>query len=262
MPPRGPLDVLPLWGVFGATLALILVAVEAGLVLGSRKRRQSETAQKAPVGEIVAAMLVLLALLVGFTFSLAASRFDARRVLVLEEANALGTTWLRAGLLQEPSRTQIRTILREYVEVRLDAVQSGKVQEGIARSEALHSQLWAEAVSVGMKESASIMAGLFITSLNEVIDVHSRRVMAGLQTRLPAAIWAVLYLVAVLAIGAIGYHVGLVGAGRSLAILPLVVTFSAVLLLIADLDRPQEGLFKVSQQSLGDLRNLMNSRAP
>src|SRR5512135_1488179 len=97
-----PLDYLPLWGVFAATVVVVLVAVEVGFLLGSRRRRRSEEALKAPVGELVAAMLGLLALLLAFTFSLAASRFDTRRSLVLDEANAIGTTWLRAGLLAEP----------------------------------------------------------------------------------------------------------------------------------------------------------------
>jgi hypothetical protein len=260
MPIRGPLDYLPLWAVFVATVALVLLGAEAGFLLGRRKGRRSEEAKKGPVGEIVAAMLGLLALLLAFTFSLAASRFDTRRGLVLDEANAIGTTWLRAGLLAEPHRTDIRKLLREYLEVRLGAVQSGKVLQGIARSDELQGQLWAEAVAVGQKEPGSIIAGLFIASLNEVIDLHAKRVMFGLRTRIPPSIWAALYFVAMLAVGAIGYHAGLVGARRSFAILPLVLTFSAVLLLIVDLDRPQEGLFQVSQQALVDLRSLMDSR--
>ena len=260
MPVGGPLDSLPFWGLFAATVVLIALAAEAGGWLGGRKRRRSEEAQKAPVGEIVAAMLGLLALLLAFTFSLAASRFDTRRGLVLDEANAIGTTWLRAGLLPEPHRAEIRKLLHEYLEARLGAVQSGRIQQGIARSEELQGRLWAEAVAVGQREPGSIMAGLFIASLNEVIDLHAKRVMFGLRTRIPVSIWAALYFVALLAVGAIGYHAGLTGTRRFFAILPLVLTISAVLLLIADLDRPQEGLFKVSQQALADLRKLMNSR--
>lgn len=259
MPLVGPLDYLPLWALFVATVALMLLAVETGFLLGRRRRRRSEEAQKAPVGEIVAAMLGLLALLLAFTFSMAASRFDIRRNLVLDEANAVGTTWLRAGLLPQPHRAELRKLLREYLEVRLRAVQTGQIQQGVVRSEELQGLLWGQAAAAAEKHPGSIPAGLFITSLNEVIDLHAKRIMFGLRTRLPGIVWGVLYFVAVLAIGAIGYHAGLVSGRRFLAILPLILTFSAVLVLIADLDRPGEGLFKVSQQALADLRNLMNS---
>lgn len=258
MPLQQPIDYLPLWGVFAVTTGLVMLVAEAGFLLGRRNLRDSKGAQQGPVGEVVAAVLGLLALMLAFTFNLAASRYDTRRALVLDEANAIGTTWLRAGLLPEAQRTEIRKLLREYLEVRLSAVQTGQIQQGLARSDELQGRLWTEATAVGEKEPGSIMAGLFITSLNEVIDLHGKRVMSGMRTRIPLTIWAALYLVAVLGVGVIGYHAGVSGARRFLTILPLVVTLSAVLLLIADLDRPQEGLFKVSQQALIDLRSLMD----
>jgi hypothetical protein len=104
----------------------------------------------------------------------------------------------------------------------------------------------------------SIVVGLFVASLNEVIDLHAKRVTAGLRNRIPGAIWAVLLTIAVLSLGAMGYHAGLAGTTRSLAIIVVAVTFSAVIALIADLDRPQEGTLTVSQQALIDLRQSMN----
>jgi hypothetical protein len=255
-----PLDYLPLWGVFVATVVLVLLSVGAGFLLGARNRRQSAEAQKTPVGEIVAAMLGLLALLLAFTFSLAATRFETRRGLVLDEANAIGTTWLRAGLLGDSHCGDVRKLLSEYVEVRLAAVQTGKVVEGVAQSEELQKRLWAQATAAGREQAGSITTGLFITSLNEVIDLHAKRVMHGLRTRIPPVIWGALYLVAFLSLGAMGYHAGLIGVRRFMFIVPPVLTFSLVLLLIADLDRPQEGMFKVSQQALVDLRGLMNGQ--
>ncbi len=257
MPVSGPLDFMPLWLLFAGTLVLTLLSAGLGFWLGGRKRRHSEEALKAPLGETVAAMLGLLALLLAFTFSLAASRFDARRGLVVEEANAIGTTWLRAGFLPEPERTDIRKLLGEYLEVRLSAVQSRQISLEMARSEELQTRLWAETLELGRKEPGSIMVGLFVNSLNEVIDLHAKRVMVGLRSRIQATIWAALYFVTLLAVGTMGYHAGLSGARRVFAILSPVLAFSVVLLLIADLDRPQAGLFKTSQQALADLRNLM-----
>ena len=253
----GPLDLLPIWGVFLATVAVVLLAVEGGFRLGQYRRRRSEQEDRPPVGEMVAATLALLAFMLAFTFGLAASRFDVRRGLVIDEANAIGTTYLRAGLLPEPHRSDVRSLLREYVDVRLEAVQPGKLSRSIGRSEELHARLWAHAVAVGEKNPGSIVVGLFIASLNEVIDLHAKRLALGVRNRIPGTIWAALSFVAIIGTSVMGYHAGLAGSGRSLALLALVLAFSAVVTLIADLDRPQEGLLRVSQQTMIDLQKTL-----
>jgi len=258
----GPLDLLPTWGVLLATVAVVLLAIEGGFRLGQYRRRRSELEDRPPVGEMVAATLALLAFMLAFTFGLAASRFDVRRGLVIDEANAIGTTYLRAGLLPEPHRQEVRTLLREYVDVRLEAVQPGKLSQSIRRSEELHARLWAHAVAVGENNPGSIVVGLFIGSLNEVIDLHTKRLTLGARNRIPGTIWATLYFVAIIGTSVMGYHAGLAGSGRSLAIFPLVLAFSAVTTLIADLDRPQEGLLRVSQQAMTDLRNSFMATSP
>ena len=252
-----PLDLLPIWGVFLATVAVVLLAVEGGFRLGQYRRRRSEQEDRPPVGEMVAATLALLAFMLAFTFGLAASRFDVRRDLVIDEANAIGTTYLRAGLLPEPHRSDVRSLLREYVDVRLEAVQPGKLSRSIGRSEELHARLWAHAVAVGEKNPGSIVVGLFIASLNEVIDLHAKRLALGVRNRIPGTIWAALSFVAIIGTSVMGYHAGLAGSGRSLALLALVLAFSAVVTLIADLDRPQEGLLRVSQQTMIDLQKTL-----
>ena len=141
MPGHEPLDFLPLWALFGTTLVLVLLAVEGGFWLGRWRQRRAEHEQETPVGAIVGAILGLLGFLLAFTFGMAASRFDIRRELVLDEANAIGTTYLRAALVPEPHRTQIRTLLRDYVELRLEAVQPGMLVAALALEE-LQGRLW------------------------------------------------------------------------------------------------------------------------
>ena len=167
---------------------------------------------------MVGASLGLLALLLAFTFGLAASRFETRRQVFLDEVNAIGTAYLRAALLAETDRTDARRLLREYVDVRLEGVRSGKVKEAIRRSEELQASLWAKAVALGQKSPTSIVIGLFIQSINEVIDLHTKRVAAGLRSRIPNIIWLVLYTITVLAMAEVGYHSGLAGKRRPLAI--------------------------------------------
>lgn len=250
------LDAFPLWTLFPLTLVIGLLAVELGCrVARSRKRRhQNET--EAPVAPIVAATLGLLAFILAFTFGMAASRFEERRQSVLLEANAISTSYLRGAVLPEPMATDSRNLLREYVDVRLAAADPQKTAEAITKSEELHRRLWAQAVAAAQKER-SPMTSSFMQSLNDVFNLHEKRLMASLYSRVPGAIWLGLYLLLALAMMVMGYHEGIAGTRRSLAVIVMVVAFSAVLVLIADLDRPGEGRLQVSQQAMFDARKAM-----
>ena len=245
------------WSVFVLTGGVLLLATELGYRLGQRYSPEQGKAHQGQSGTLQGALLGLLGLLLGFTFAMAVGRFESRKQLVLDEANAIGTTYLRSAMLPERS-DDIRALLRSYVDARLEAVRSGRVAEAILRSEDIQGRLWSEATAVGLRHGDSIVVGLFVESLNEVIDLHAKRVTAGLRNRIPGAIWVALLTIAMLSLAAMGYHAGLVGTVRSLAILVVAVSFSAVMVLIADLDRPQEGSLTVSQQALIDLRQSMN----
>lgn len=154
------IDALPLWGLFIAILGVVLISVECGYRLGKFRLSRREQEKEAPVGTMVGATLGLLAFILAFTFGLASSRFDNRRQLLLDEANALGTTYLRAGMLPEWGE-EVRRLLRDYIGHRLDAVRSGDVTEGIRRSENIQQQVWTEAETVAQKNPNSIVVGLF-----------------------------------------------------------------------------------------------------
>lgn len=250
------LDELPLWAVYLAIAVTLWFSVEMGGLLGRAKRKRSEKQTESSVGAMVGGTLGLLAFLLAFTFGMAASRFDNRRNLVLEEANAIGTTYLRTGLLPEPYRTETRRLLREYVELRLKGVRPEYLEEAIRRSEEVQSLLWSQAGAAGEKNPSPITA-LFIASLNELIDLHSKRVTVVLRHRIPEIIWIALYCVAIFSMLSIGYQAGLTGATRSLAMLTLILAFTMVLVLIMDLDRPKEALFRVSQGALVDVQKMI-----
>jgi hypothetical protein len=252
-----PLDQLPLWGFLLASGLLLLLALEGGYRIGRWRHANRPDEREQPVGGMVASILGLLALVLGFTFSLAASRFEARRQTVLEEANAVGTTFLRARLLPHPERAEVERLLREYVDVRVRGVAEGRIEEVVVRSETIHELLWDEASSAAEKNAGSIMTGVFIQSLNDVIDLHAKRVMVGIRSRVPLVIWGGLFGLAVLGMMSVGYQAGLSTTRRSPAMLGLVLAFSVVLSLIADLDRGREGLLQVSQQALIDVQRTM-----
>jgi hypothetical protein len=254
-----PLDYLPQWVLIGTFAVAILLLFEFGFRLGKRRCKTGEPEATAPLGTIVGSLLGLLAFMLAFTFGLAASRFEARRQIVVDEANAIGTTYLRAGFLPEVSRSEVRSLLKEYVASRLDVTRTGDIELALRRADELHLKLWKQAESVGQSQADSIVVGLFIESLNETIDIHAKRVLIGLRSRLPIVLWLALFLLTALAMLGVGYHEALAKAKRSPATLLLILGFLVVLTLIVDLDRPLEGYLSVSQEAMVNLQNMMDS---
>jgi hypothetical protein len=254
---------LDLWLIFVGSVVVFILLAEAGYRLGRLYRGKTDDFGKSQLGTIQGAILGLLALLLGFTFAMAMSRFDTRKHLVLEEANAIGTTYLRAQLYPEPQRREVANLLRGYVDVRLDFYRAGndeeKFQKAKDKTEKLHNQLWSVATAWGQAEPRSIPMGLFLQSLNEMIDLHTKRVTA-LDNHVPEIILMLLYFVATAAIGLLGYGCG-VGSSRNYLVTLLVpIIIAAVIMVIVDLDRPRRGLIKVSQQSMLDLRQSLSGR--
>src|SRR5947208_7242104 len=156
-----PLDRVPLWLLFVALIAMSWAALEGGYRLGKWRHARTAEEKDTPVGAMVGTILGLLAFMLAFTFGLAASRFDDRRQTVLQEANAIGTTYLRARMLPEPEPNESAKLWREYVDVRIRGVEDGTVDRAIARSEELHELLWSQAVTAADKRDSPI-TGLYV----------------------------------------------------------------------------------------------------
>lgn len=249
-------DRVPLWGVFILTLVVVLAALEAGYRFGRRRHVRVAEEKEGPVGAMVGSALALLAFLLGFTYSFAAGRVDARRTALIDEVNAISTTYLRADMLPDPHRGEVRALLREYVDSRLEVVRTHDFVRALARADELQEKLWVHAVSIGRENPGSEVFALFIASLNETIDAHARRAL-GARTRVSSSTWAVLFTLVVLGFVAQGYHNGISETTRSPAMVAIAVAFSLVIWLVADLDRPYEGTVTVSQQAMIDLQTFM-----
>lgn len=252
-----PLDAIPLWCFFLLALFVGLLSLECGYRLGVWRHARAKLEKEAPVAAMTGSILGLLAFMLAFTFSMAASRFDARRQAVPEEANAIGTTWLRAQLLPEPHRSEALSRITQYAEIRASKMNPRDVSGLLAESAKLQNELWSIGVEAAAKDSGSIMTGLFLQSLNETIDLHSRRVFVGLYSRIPFMIWLSLFSLTVLGMIAVGYHAGLSATERSPEMLMLMLAFAGVLYLNVDLDRAHEGMLQVSQQAMIDLHRTM-----
>jgi hypothetical protein len=248
--------------LFGATVVVIVLAIEAGFRLGSSIHRKSEDEKESPVSAIAGSVLGLLAFILAFTFAIVSDRYDARKELVREEANAIRTAFLRSDFLPEPDRGAAANLLRRYLEVRLAATESldlEQVNAAVAESARIQKALWDMAVANARKDMNSDVAALYIESLNEVINVNAMRVAVSLQTRVPLGIWVVLYALIIFGMAAVGYQTGIAGSRRTWAVSVLAVSFSLVIALIAALDHPHSGYVTVSQQPLTDLRAAMGA---
>ncbi len=253
-------DALPLWALYIVSILIVLLSIEVGWRLGNYRRKPVEDDKKVPISAAVGATLGLLAFLLAFTFGMAGSRFDNRKQVVLNEANAIGTTYLRTDFLPEPLRAEVRSFLREYTVLRAAGASVILSPQGMAKAASLQDQLWAIADSARV-QSDSISTGLFIQSLNEMIDLDATRVTAN-RNRIPDAIWLMLCVVTILSMAAMGYEFGQTGTRNWTITILLAVVFTTVIVLIADLDRPQMGFLQVSQQPLLDVLSRIGTPAP
>jgi hypothetical protein len=241
-----------------ATSLILTAAALAGFLIGHKTSQR--VTDRSQIGAIQASILGLLALLLGFTFGVASSRYDVRRVLAVDEANALGTTFMRAQMLPEPYRTSISDMLRHYIDLRIQTASvlgnPSKTRKIMKETEELQQAIWKQATAVARKDS-SVITGLFVSSLNESIDLYSSRVAVFL-TRVPSTILWILACIAIVALAVVGYGFGLIGQRSWLAIALMPVVIAAVIVMIVDLDRPEAGPTRVSQQSMIDLRNSLS----
>ena len=239
---------------FLATATVALLSIEVGYRNARRKllrvQREGEVEKEAPVGAMVGTTLGLLAFLLAFTFGLAADSFHARKVALLEEVKAIRSTYLLADVVAEPQRTAIREILRNYVDDRLRWVGAKPGRPGVPE-QALIDALWRQAAVVGAQNPGCV--DVFLASVVRVIDMRADREMVREHSHIPATYWVVLYLLAILSLGSMGYYCGVAGTTRSPVSVATAVAFSLVIVMIADVDSPGKGFINVSQQPMVDL---------
>lgn len=253
------LETMPIAGAYLCIVLLILASCEAGILIGRHhhRTRQDEGALTS-VGPMVGGLLGMLAFVLAFTFSMAATHHNARKQDVLTEATHIGTAYLRADLLGDARGPQFKRLLGEYVDVRLRAARpGGDLQAGVTRSLEIHGLLWAQ-VSSAVREDSNRNAALVVASVNEVIAMHERRLMDGVRARIPGGIWLGLMVIALLTMGTLGLQIGLSGKRRLVGIVPVALAFAVLATLVLDLNRPQGGFITVSQQPLLDLQVRMS----
>lgn len=234
----------------------MLLLLELGYRIG-RSLQVHASGSKSQINAVQASVLGVLALLLGFTFSLALQRYDSRSEAVVDEANAIGTTYLRAQLLPTSLRWDTLALLRAYVDLRVESSSLNLVdatRETLAQqSEQLRQQLWARAQQAAEQDASPVRSGLFIQSLNDLIDAYGRR-DAALSRHVPEVVLIVLFATFLMAGGILGYASGVDGHRPTVPSYLMVLVIVLLVFIIIDLDRPRRGLIAVNQKSLRDLQ--------
>lgn len=245
------LQLIPLSLILVITTFALLLAGEFGRRLGERNLSSSN----GNIGALEGAVLGLVTLMISFTFAMALSRFDARREAVVTEANAIGTTVLRARLLPAPMKAESIKLLREYLQLRLDladqVVSARQLDQVLARSGNIQEQLWRLAIKAREADAGMVPTGLYVTSLNEMIDSQGTR-LAHFRNRVPDIVLVMLYAISIVGIAFAGYADGLANRGRRAPIMVTALVFSVAIWLIQDLDRPNVGFLRTDVRPLID----------
>jgi len=262
-------DLIPIWLLFIGTILGMILFIEFGFRLGQKAQARAKKAQTSQVRAIMGAGLGLLAFMLAFTFSTAQSHFEVRVQSLAEEARIARNAFMQADLLAEPARTRAKHLLKEYIDIRSSthSVKNDEIPEKLAEaiqlSEKIQRDLWAlVSESAGQ---ASKSQGEFdkndqlMTSVLALTDIHYTRLHSAIMNRIPLTIWMTLYLMATLSMIIMGYQAGLTERRSPVATVTLAIAFSAVIILITDLDRPVMSFFHINNQLLVDLQEYMEA---
>lgn len=256
------LDVLPAWALYLLLVSLFWLAVEGGYKLGDLRQRATEfvdEGRSAQAGIVLGALLTVTSLLLGFTFSMAGGQFDARRKLVIEDVNAIGTAFLRSEQLPQPERSASRQLWAQYVDGRdvlFRKADPTEMREALAQQDALWRQ-----VSTLAQEKRDPILSIYIQAMNEVFDLHTKRVNVQDWMRIPDLIIVTIAVLSLATMLLTGYLLGLRQQRYGLPTAVMIFIYATVYLIVIDLDRPRRGLFTISQQPMIELQHTIQSAA-
>jgi hypothetical protein len=253
----------PIQWAFLLSIALFLgmmACLEAGYRIGRHNVGRHPDLAHEGIGVIEAAVFALLGLLLGFSFAGATARLDSRRQLIVQEANSIGTAYLRLDLMPAADQPEIRRLFREYLDTRLRVYEKlpdlGAAEQELARGEQIQQEIWSRAVTASRADPTQNAARLLLPALNEMIDVTTSRTIA-LHTHLPTLIFALLICVALLSGLLAGYAMAKRERRSWLHLLLYAAVVSMTIYVVLDLDYPRSGLIhlKAADNALIKLRD-------
>lgn len=237
-------------------LVLMLIAMVIGYLIGDRRKRNASEEFRSQTTAVQGSLLGLLALLLGFTFSLALSRHDDRSVAIVDEANAIGTAWLRIDYLPQAVQQEVRTDLRRYLRLRVEAGdvtadQKQRRSRLVANAESAFEELW-QAAAQATQDPGGPAAVAFAASLNDMIDALASR-DAKIERHVPEVVLMMMFLTFILSGAMLGYSSGIAGTKPATPVYLMLILIVLLVFMIVDLDRPRRGLIEVDQSPMRDL---------
>jgi hypothetical protein len=249
---------LPTWAVALVLLVVVGAATAAGFSLG-RYLREHEATLREPFGVLQGALLGVVGLILAFGLTLAVGRYEDRRAATVSEANAIGTTYLRAQLVAEPARSRSLDLLRRYTDLALQISEEVPGTSGMRRTTGaeavLQRRLWRLAGQATAGAPLASAPRLYVDSLNQTFDAQEAR-LSSLTNRVPGAVLALEVFGATAAIGLLALHISVLGRGL-VAMLAAAALIMLLLLVTFDLDRPARGLIEVPSTPLASVRASM-----
>lgn len=248
------------YSVDASIIALLLVAVmmaagEIGYRVGLHRQRRVGDSGRGHFGAVQGSILGLVALLLGFTFSLSSQRYEARRQLLMADANVLGALSLQSAILPDAERVVFKRTLREYLEVRTQAdllhgdLALERLPERIQHTDELHARMWAQMCSLATRQPPVVGSDAMLSLLREASAINRQRIYAFLG-RVPLAVMALLFAAALIAMSAVGL-VGGLGKYRGMTARTLLaILLGGTVFIILDLDQPRHGLIQIDQTPL------------
>jgi hypothetical protein len=255
---------MPIWVNGALFLVVLFLAIEVGYRVGLRQHRSDGDEIRKTRGDVtLGSMLALLGLMLAFTYAFSLSRADMRKQAVMEEANAIGTAFLRADLAAEPGRSELRARLLDYARTRVVTSEMirthEKLMEVVTRSEQARSTLWPATKRLIQGDLPDPLKISIVQAVNDVLDANTIRI-AVVFDRLPGVVLTLLVLIAASSLTVAAYNAGLNGRMSRWRMSAFALVLAALMLVIVDFDQGKRGLIKISDQPIkAVIREMENS---
>ncbi len=255
------MDAIPLELIFAGTIIFISIAIWLGNFSGQRTSAEKKKQIEKYTSSSASILFGMLSFILVFSFGIVYSRFDDKKAHVREEAEVIRMAYLRADFLPEAEMRKSKTLMKEYIEHRINTVISkdnDEILKETTKSEEIHNELWKIAVANGKLDLNSDVGALYIEAINNLIGEHHARYITAMIARLPNFLWIILYMLVFLGMFANGYQGAIEDSKKGSLLTPvLVLSFALIITLIAGLDGGQRRYIKISQQPLIEVKEWM-----